>query len=873
VKLSFNWLSELVTLPRGTAARDVAERLSRSGLEVESITARGQDLSGIRVAEVLGARPHPGAEKLRIVRLTLGDGTEHEVVCGAPNVPGPGGLVAWAPPGATLPGGITLGRKEIRGFESPGMLCSARELGLGADADADAAGILVLTAADQPGSRLAAGADLVTALRLSDLVFEVNVTPNRADALSHAGIAREVGALYETAWRLPEPGVLHTSEGIETPFPVEIRDSVACPRYQATVVRGLRVAPAPLWMRLRLGACGVRSICNLVDVTNYVMLETGHPLHAFDLMRVSAPIVVRRALPGEILRTLDGAERALEGDDIVIADKHGPVALAGVMGGASSEVVATTTDVVLEAATFDARSVRRTARRLGLHSEASHRFERGVDPSTVARAGTRAAALLAEVGGGTVAPTATDLYPVPVRSRTVTLSLRRLQEVSGFEIPATQAIATLGGLGIVSSVADDGIAARVPPFRPDITIEEDLIEEVMRMIGLDRVPARLPAAGKAPGRHPERLAERARDALAALGLHEIVGWAFVARAALAALGQPELERGIAVKNPISSDYEVMRTSLLPGLAEAAKRNLSRGVRDVRLFEVGPVVRPLPEAPERHHEQRTVVAGLLVGREAGWLKPGEPTDFFDLAHVVVELLRRLGTPVSELRFLAGSGAGAEAATGAAPLTDAPEVPAAGPAPGAPRSEDAPAASAEDAGSGVPAVPVGHGIPRPALLHPGVSARVVRVGRGDGAVPVLGQLGQLHPVIARRLGLEVPAFYFELELERLEGHGGGEISATPVPRFPAASRDVSFWIDVEVSARAQEDAMRAAEEPLLREVAVLEDFRDPRFAPPGKKGMLWTLTYQADDRTLTDAEVDAAHARVVAALTGAHTVQIR
>ena len=896
MKLSFNWLSELVTLPRGTAARDVAERLSRSGLEVESITAHGQDLSGIRVAEVLGTRPHPGAEKLRIVRLTLGDGTEHEVVCGAPNVPGPGGLVAWAAPGATLPGGITLGRKEIRGFESPGMLCSANELGLGADVDADTGGILVLTAADQPGSRLAAGADLVTALRLSDLVFEVNVTPNRADALSHAGIAREVAALYETAWRLPEPGVLHTSEGIETPFPVEIRDPAACPRYQATVVRGLRVAPAPLWMRLRLGACGVRSICNLVDVTNYVMLETGHPLHAFDLMRVSAPIVVRRALPGELLRTLDGSERALEGDDIVIADKHGPVALAGVMGGASSEVVATTTDVVLEAATFEARSVRRTARRLGLHSEASHRFERGVDPSTVARAGSRAAALLAEVGGGTVAPTVTDLYPVPVRPRTVTLSLRRLQEVSGFEIPATQAIATLGGLGIVSSVAVDGIAARVPPFRPDITIEEDLIEEVMRMIGLDRVPARLPAGGKAPGPHPERLAEQARDALAALGLHEMVGWAFVARAALAALGQPELEHGIAVKNPISSDYEVMRTSLLPGLAEAARRNLSRGVRDVRLFEVGPVVRPLPAAPDRHHEQRTVVAGLLVGRQAGWLKPGEPTDFFDLAHVVVELLRRLGAPESELRFVAAAGADsdadvADAATsGAAPRADDPAVPAPGTAAGAPSSEDAAAARAEDGVPAVPEVPVASAVPEipvlpaghgvlagPALLHPGVSARVVLVGGGGGAAPVpssvLGQLGQLHPVIARRLGLEVPAFYFELELGRLEGRGGRAISATPVPRFPAASRDVSFWIDVEISARTQEDAMRAAEELLLREVAVLEDFRDPRFAPPGKKGMLWTLTYQADDRTLTDAEVDAAHARVVAALTGAHTVQIR
>jgi phenylalanyl-tRNA synthetase beta chain len=570
-------------------------------------------------------------------------------------------------------------------------------------------------------------------------------------------------------------------------------------------------------------------------------------LHVFDLTRVSAPIVVRRAQPGEILRTLDGVERALEADDIVIADKHGAVALAGVMGGASTEVVATTTDVLLEAATFEPRSVRRTAKRLGLHSEASHRFERGVDPSSVGRAGIRAAALLAEVGGGTVAPTVTDIYPSPVRSRTVTLSLRKLQAVAGFEISAAQAIATLCGLGIVSSVADDGLAAKVPSFRPDITIEEDLIEEIMRMIGLDRVPTRLPAGGKAPDRHPEGVAEQARDALAALGLHEIVGWAFVSQAALGALGQPELARGIAVKNPISSDYEVMRTSLLPGLAEAARRNLARGVADVRLFEVGPVVRARPELPELHHEQRTLVAGLLIGREAGWLKPGEATDFFDLKQVVVELLRRLGIALGTLRFavVGARGDGDGGVSGSAALLH----------------------------PGISAELLGMGDPRPAESAPGATTSETPETSAAASTPlVLGRLGQLHPVVARRLGLEVPAFYFELELEPLEG-GARQIHATVAPRFPAVSRDVSFWIDAGVAARAQEEILRSGVEPLLRELAVLEDFRDPRFAPPGKKGMLWTLTYQSDDRTLTDAEVDTAHARVVARLTGALPVQIR
>jgi len=319
VKISFNWLADLVALPAGVGPREVADRLCLSGLEVESIEPRHRDIAGVRVAEVISLRPHPLAEKLRIVRLTVGDGLEEDVVCGAANVPDRGGHVAWAPPGAKLPGGITLARKEIRGFMSPGMICSERELGLGDEAD----GILVLAPDAAP-----VGADLATALRLADHVFEVNVTPNRSDALSHAGIAREVAALFGTTWKLPEPPTPPPSAGIETPFPVTILDPEACPRYQATVVRGLRVRPSPLWLRLRLAACGVRAISNLVDVTNYVMLEMGHPLHAFDLAKLSAPIVVRRALDGETMRTLDGVDRPLVPGDIVIADKRGPVALA-----------------------------------------------------------------------------------------------------------------------------------------------------------------------------------------------------------------------------------------------------------------------------------------------------------------------------------------------------------------------------------------------------------------------------------------------------------------------------------------------------------------------------------------------------------------
>jgi len=811
MKISFNWLSDLVALPAGTTVTEVARRLTLGGLEVESIEALGRQFSGVRVAEVRAVRPHPGADKLRIVRLRVDPAAspeqESEVVCGAPNVPPPGGRVAWAAPGAVLPGGFKIGRKEIRGFDSPGMICSEKELGL----SEAAAGIIILP------DTCAIGADLAVALGIADDVLEVNVTPNRPDALSHAGVAREVAAAFQVAWRLPPTGfpgdapVAATATSAEAS--VEVQDPIACPRYRATVIRGLRVGPSPANLRLRLTACGVRAISNLVDVTNYVMLETGHPLHAFDLDKLEGGIVVRRARAGETIETLDGVKRTLVADDIVIADARGPVALAGVMGGARTEVSDATVNVLLEAATFDPRSVRKTAKRFGLHSEASHRFERGVDAQGVPVAAARAAAMIAGLGGGLVVAAPVERAAPAPASRTITLPRATLRRVAGFDIAVEEARAVLRGIEFDATVQGDALSVTVPSFRPDVTIPEDLIEEIMRLVGLDRVPARLPQGGKAPETSPERLADRARDTLAALGLHEIAGWAFVPRVALAALGEPTLASGITVSNPISADYEVMRTSLLPGLAEAARRNLARGVADVRLFEVGPVV--VPVAGDQHHRQTTQAAGLLLGRRPGWLKPGAPLDFFDLKQLVTELLASLGQ--RSPRFV---------------------VPAAGTV--------------------------------PAYLHPGIVAGL-DIPNGDGWQRI-GLAGELHPVVAGRLGLDGTALYFELGVDDLTA-GGAQVRIVPPPRFPTVTRDVSFWIDAGVSAATQEAAMRGSGVELLQELAVLEDFRDARFVPGGKKGMLWTMVYRAADRTLTDVEVDTAHGHVVAALRQALSVELR
>ena len=531
MKISFNWLRELCDLKPGVTADSVAEKLSLAGLEVEAIDRRGREISPAWSSPRCAAsgrtrRP----DTLSIVRLAAG-GAEEEVVCGAPNVPAPGGKVAWAQPGATLPGGKKLDRREIRGVMSPGMICSEIELGIGEEGD----GILILSP-DTP-----VGADLARQVGLLDEVLEVNVTPNRPDALSHAGIAREVAALFETRWRLPPVDsvaqiALPQGRGVD----VEIRDPAACPRYAARVITGLKVGPSPLPMRVRLAACGVRAISNLVDVTNYVMLETGHPLHAFDLDRLRGGIVqARRANRGEKLKTLDGIDRPLQEGDVVIADGQGAIALAGVMGGAESEVSATTTAVLLETATFDPRAVRRTAKRLGLHSEASHRFERGVDAEGVPHASRRAAAMLARLGGGARGGRGDRPLPAAAASAPGHAVVGGPHPAGRLRDPARRR-RPRSWRRSASPARPTAPTRSPPPCRPFVPTSRSKRISSRRSCASSATiarPARLPRGSGAPAPSPEALADRARDALAAIGLTEIVSWGFVPRPWLAALGR------------------------------------------------------------------------------------------------------------------------------------------------------------------------------------------------------------------------------------------------------------------------------------------------------------------------------------------------
>lgn len=815
MKVSLNWLRELVDL-EGLDGAEVARALTRAGVEVEG-RARFGDFAGVVVAEVRGKRPHPGAAKLTLVDVWDGAAVT-QVVCGAPNVPEPGAFVLWARPGARLPDGTVLAPKEVRGVVSPGMLCAEDELGLGEAHE----GIVVLHEVDG----LRAGDDAAAALGLPDEILELSLTPNRPDCLGHLGVAREVAALTGRSLKARPRRAAATVERVEgTKSPdgrVVIEDPEGCPRYTALVLDGVKIGPSPLRVRLRLQALGVRAISNVVDVTNLVMLETGQPIHAFDLDRLAGGrVIVRGAKEGERQKTLDGVERTHAAGDVLICDGESvPCGIGGVMGGGDSEVRAETTRLLVEAAAFDPTRVRRTAKRLGLHTEAAHRFERGVDPNAPPDASLRCAALVEELAGGRVAGPLVDVVarPAVLAPRVIRLRPARTQAllvgVGRFALDGKEIDPALGGalsaaaqvealdaLGLqVSAVAGDAegtLEVTVPTARPDLTREVDLIEEIARLVGYDPIPSTLPPIVTPPS-PPEpraRLAEAVRRALVGVGLDETLCYAFVAPQAIAALGLPDGDRRArprALANPLREELSVLRTALVPGLVGALGRNLSRGVTDVRIFELATVFLPREGAPLEAPEERPHVAGVISGARDGWLRPGAPVDFFDAKGIVEELAAAVGW---EVRFEPS---------------------------------------------------------REPWLHPGLQAAVIVDGETRGVV------GELHPDYRARVGIEAVAFAFEIDLAGLVARPTSKTE--PLPRFPAAVRDLSFFVDATVPSDAVRATVVAAAEPLLADLRVVEDYREAGRVPEGKKGMLWSFTFRSPERTLTDAEVDAAHARL-------------
>jgi phenylalanyl-tRNA synthetase beta chain len=806
VRVPLSWLGVHVDID-GVSASTLAERLTFAGVEVETVHRVGDDLAGILTARVLEVAPHPDADRLVLVRVEAG-GEDRSVVCGARNF-APGDVVPWAAPGAKLPGGVEVGRRQVRGAWSDGMLASARELGV----FDDHSGILVLP----PDTPL--GADVVEAVGLRDAVLDVKTAPNRGDVLSMRGIAREVALLLGTELKPLDLRVPESATAAAGLASVEVQDAEGCPLYAARVVEGLDAArPAPLWMARRLYLYGQRPLGAVVDVTNYLLLDQGQPLHAFDLDRVPGRrIVVRRAAEGETLRTLDGRDRRLTAQDTIITSGEQALALAGIMGGEDSEVRPDTTSVLIESAHFPPAVVRRTMRRLGMSTEGGQRWARGVDPAGAEPVCDQAARLMAELAGGTVASGRLRAGPGVGEREAIRLDWARSAERLGAPADPGFAARHLREVGCRAEVADPGTVVAVPPsWRFDIELWADLEEEVARRWGYDQIPATLPAATGGRLTDEQRLRRQAREVLAGMGVTEVQTYPFLSQGALDRLGLPAGDprrRTLRLANPLSEEAPELRTTMLPGLVEVARRNLARGLDGVAVYELGAVFLPrgsgglkqtsgsppvdqaggegLPEEP-------LTLGVLLAGRHpAGrYDDPRRPFDFADAKGVVEGLVAALGVPG-----------------------------------------------------------VGFRVEEPPPYHPGRCAGVFLDDR-----PV-GLLGQLHPRVAAAWELPAACFAVELELgPLLAAVPRMRPASTPSP-YPELSFDVAFLVPPGVAASDLEEVLREAGGDLVARLTLFDAYQGPPL-PEGHRNLAYRVALQAADRTLTDADGAATRDRMSA-----------
>ncbi|MEK9658577.1 MAG: phenylalanine--tRNA ligase subunit beta [Chloroflexota bacterium] len=787
MRVPLSWLAAYV--PLTLEPEELAHRLTMAGIETEFDPGPAGGWSKVVVGHVLAVDPHPNADRLRLATVDTGAGIAR-VVCGAPNL-APGQRIAFALVGARLTSGKTgepmeLTAAVIRGVESAGMVCSAKELGLGDDHG----GILVLPEDAPVGTALAD--------YLGNGALETEVTANRGDCLSVLGIAHEVAAF--TGGAVDEPSIAYREGGerVEDAARVTVEDASLCSRYTATVIRGVQVGPSPDWLVKRLEDAGQRSINNVVDVTNYVMLEYGQPLHAFDLAQVGEQhIVVRPARPGESFRALDGEEHELRPPMLVIADPSRAIGLAGVIGGGNSEVTDATTDILLESATFNAINTRRTAQALHIRTEASMRFERGTSPDLAERAVRRATALIVEAAGGTPSRGILDVYPGRAETPAISLSAERMHRVLGTSFPQAQVVGVLRALGFtVEETGPDSLTAVPPYWRTDVAIPEDLVEEVARTIGYDHVPAD-PLAGRVPERvfQPElAVREEVRDLLVGSGMQEAIFHSLTNRADLDRVGAVDIDglEPLRIAHPLSREQEYLRTSLRPGLLRAAAAALRQPPGSATLFEVGRVYLPregsLPQ-------ERELAVGVVAGerRDGLWEVGAEPLGFFDAKGVVELVLERLG--------LAGDFE---------------------------RAEDP-------------------------VLHPGRTAAIVVKGNRVGTV------GEVHPQTAAAFELPVGAALFELDLGLLTGAlPEVRFRFAPLSRFPSASRDLALVVDEATPAGALSAALE--EHPLV-ERAVLFDRFSGKGLPAGRCSLAFRLELRSAEGTLSAEAINDAMAALV------------
>ncbi len=790
MKVSLNWLKTFV--PIELAPDELAAALTMAGLEVEAVTDRFEYLKSVRVGRVAAVKDHPNADRLKVCDVDIGERIL-TVVCGAPNVK-EGMLSPLALPGTHFPNNRILEKGVIRGVPSEGMLCSEAELELGLDTS----GIMTLD------DKLTKGQALSAALNLSDTMIEIDLTPNRPDCLSIIGTAREIAAIVKKELSCPETTLPVTGKEIHDRTSVTVDAPDLCPRYAARIIENITVAPSPFWLQERLRSVGLRPINNIVDITNFVLMEYGQPLHAFDLDRLEEHrIVVRAAAEGEVFTTLDEKERTLLKDMLLICDGKKPVAIAGVMGGLNSEIEADTRNVLLESAYFNPVSIRKTSKELGLNTDASHRFERGIDPQGTLVALDRSARLIAEIGGGRILDGVIDKCENLPQPQTIGLSTKQTNRLLGTDFSRTEIRNLLVSVGFeIEKNTEDVLSVTAPSFRVDIKRPEDLMEEVARLSGYDNIPTTYPLI-PAEARTPQTIIHHRRNTktiMNGFGFDEAINYSFMDKMDCdrLLLHPDDYRRSLVeILNPLTEDQTVMRSILLPGLLKSVHRNISQRSKTCRLFEIGKVF--IGKGKTHLPDEIEILAGLWTGSrtDALWNVPEAACDFYDLKGVVEGLSNAL--KIKNISFT--------------------RMP----------------------------------VDTCSYIKNGFAAQIV-----TGDTP-LGLVGELRPRVLKNYDLKQTVFYFELDMNRLYGMIPESLQAGPIPKYPATSRDVTVIIDRDIEANSLLTFVRDLKEGLVEQLSLFDVFADDPI-PAGKKSVSFRIVYRSPEETLEDDTVNTIHKRL-------------
>lgn len=816
MRVSYDWLKTMIDVPE--SPKELSDEYIRTGTEVEAIDVVGESFDHVVTAQVLEKTPHPDSDHMYVCKVSVGDKNVDaegnpeplQIVCGAQNFEA-GDHIVTAMIGAELPGGIKIKKSKLRGVASFGMNCSARELGIGGDH----AGIMILPE-DAP-----VGMPFGEYYGSSDTVLDCEITPNRPDCLSMIGMARETGAIFDRDYHVELPAIKsETGRATADEISVEIADEGLCDRYVARIVRNVKVGPSPDWMVKRLNSLGIRPHNNIVDITNYVMMLTGQPLHAFDLSTFAEhngrrSVVVRAAKQDETFQTLDGEERVLDAGMGLITDGERPVALAGVMGGMDSEITDASVDVLVESACFNAGRTSHTSRDLSLISDASIRFERQVDERGCVDVANVTCALIEELAGGEVAPGYVDVYPAPKTIDSITLRYQRVLDICGAPIERDFVVRSLTRLGCTVEETGEDYLVTPPSFRPDLPREIDLIEEILRLWGMGRVEATIPAAKNHIGglTHEQQLTRKVGQILRACGLNETTTFGFAAPGDLEKIHMSADGRGVPVvlMNPLVAEQTEMRRSLLPGLLQSVAYNEAHGTTNVHLYEIGTLFHGRENASLPRETQS--VAGVLTGSwtDQTWNNTVDKLRFFAGKGIVEELLEQLRVP--KVRFRVAEGEGYD------------------------------------------------------FLQPGRAAEVLSGGT------VLGWVGEIHPEAREAMDIDQIVVAFELDLDKLIKGAHNQENYHEFSPFPAVQHDLAIVVPDEVTCEDLLQRITSAGGKLLENVRLFDVYRDPIRVGVGKKSMAFSLTYRSDDHTLTSDEVERAHGKIVTKLCKATGGEVR